>query len=117
MTAPACVMLIGNSVLLAGIKAELESRKEYELVTVAVGGPEAAALVRLRRPRAVIFDLAAPDPYFALTLLRDQPGLRVIGVDPSSDQLLVLSGRTAEGETAMHLEQAILAAASSYLAV
>ena len=98
MAATPCVVLCGNSVFLAGIKADLE-RKAHEygaalqLVTVEAGSPNVTGLIRASNPRAVLFDLAAEEPGFAATLLREQPGLLLIGVDPSSDELLVLSVR------------------------
>ena len=98
MAATPCVVLYGNSVFLAGIKADLE-RKAHEygtalqLVTIETGSPNVTGLIRASNPRAVLFDLAAEEPGFAATLLREQPGLLLIGVDPSRDELLVLSVR------------------------
>ncbi len=104
MAATPCVVVYGNSVFLAGIKAELERKareygaaREYgtalQLVTLEAGSPNVTGLIRASHPRAVLFDLAAEEPGFAATLLREQPGLTLIGVDPSSDELLVLSVR------------------------
>lgn len=93
MTATPCVILYGNSVFLAGIRADLEARGQLDLVTIETGCPDAAALIRERRPAAILFDLAAAQPDFAIALLRDRPELILVGVDPSTDALLVLSGR------------------------
>jgi hypothetical protein len=76
---------------LAGIRAKLECLTSLKLITVEADYPEAAALVDSCNPLAVLFDLAADHPEFAVSLLHRHPGLMLIGVDPSSDELLVLS--------------------------
>jgi hypothetical protein len=91
MVADACLILYGNSVFLAGIKAELEHQVALELITIETGSPDVANLIRDNNPRAVLFDLSAEQPGFAITVLRERPGLLLIGVDPSSDELLILS--------------------------
>ena len=48
------------------------------------------------KPRALLFDLAEGQPDFAVALLLEQPSLPLIGVDPSSDELLVLSNQPAQ---------------------
>ena len=87
------LILYGNSMFLAGIKAELEQRTSFELITVEAKYPDAAALIDTCNPRVVLFDLAAEQPSFAFSLLRERPGLLLIGVDPCSDQLLLLSSQ------------------------
>jgi hypothetical protein len=90
------VVLYGNSVFLAGIRADLRRRTQLELLTIEEDCPDAADRIRACRPTAVLFDLAAVQPDFAIALLRERPGLLLIGVDPSSDELLVLSGQPVQ---------------------
>jgi hypothetical protein len=92
MTAEACLVLYGNSVFLAGIKAELERATTLELLTIEAGRPDALELICKHQPRAVLFDLGTGQLDFVVSLLRGQPGLLLIGVDPSSDEMLVMSG-------------------------
>ncbi len=91
MAKDSCLVLYGNSVFLAGIKAELERCLEFELVTLEAGQPDVMNLIRLHKPRAVLFDMAMGQADFAVSLLRAQPDLLLIGVDPSRDELLILS--------------------------
>ena len=107
MAATPCVVLYGNSVFLAGIKAELEREVAFELITVETGRPDVTDLIRAYNPRAVLFDLAMAQPDFAVTLLRARPGLLLIGVDPARDELLVLSGHQAHCLTIDDLIQMI----------
>ena len=44
-------------------------------------------------PAAIVFDLSDPSASMDVTLLRHKPGVQLIGVDPGSDEILVLSGR------------------------
>ena len=109
MATSPCVILYGNSVFLAGIRADLAERARVEVLAVEPGSPDAAAIVRARRPTALIFDLSVTQPESAVSLLRDHTDLVLIGVDPSSDRLLVLSGRHEQPESAAGLVQAIIA--------
>ena len=93
MAASSCVVLYGNSLFVAGIRAELAGHTDFELLAVAADCPDAAHLIRKLGPAAVVFDLAAAQPDFTVALLRDRSELILIGVDPSSDKVLVLSGR------------------------
>jgi hypothetical protein len=104
----ACLVLYGNSVFLAGIKTELERAGSLELITMEAGGPDVADLILARRPRALLFDLTMPHPDFAIPLLRQQPGLLLIGVDPSSDDMLVLSSHPTQAVSMRDLKQLIL---------
>jgi hypothetical protein len=96
MSTHSCVVLYGNSVFLAGIKAELELDPEIELIAVDARSPDVVERIRDHKPRALLIDLAEGQPDFAVALLRAQPGLLLIGVDPSSDELLVLSNQPAQ---------------------
>ena len=107
MAASPCVVLYGNSLFLAGIRAELVGQADFELLTVAADHPDAVGLIRQHGPTAVVFDLAAAQPDFSVALLQDRPGLILIGVDPSSDKVLVLSGRQEQPASAADLLQAL----------
>lgn len=96
MPAHSCVVLYGNSVFLAGIKAELELDPGIELIAVDAGSPDVMERIRYHKPRALLFDLAEGQSDFAVALLREQPSLVLIGVDPSSDELLVLSNQPVQ---------------------
>jgi hypothetical protein len=93
MAASPCVVLYGNSLFLAGIRAELVGHADFGLLTVAADYPDATGLIRELGPAAVVFDLAAGQPDFTVALLLERPGLLLVGLDPSSDQVLVLSCR------------------------
>jgi hypothetical protein len=107
MAADLRLVLYGNSVFLAGIKAELERDAALELITVEAGRPDVMDLIRAYNPRAALFDLAMAQPDFAVTLLRERPGLLLMGVDPASDKVLILSCHQAHCLTIEDLIQMI----------
>ena len=91
MASKTSVVLYGKSVFMAGIKAQLERDPDIALITLQFGSKEVNEKIRDIKPNAFIFDLSEGQPNFAIPLLREQPGLRLIGVDPSSDEVLVMS--------------------------
>jgi hypothetical protein len=102
-----CVVLYGDSVFLGGIRTGLEQLPHLDLVTVAAACHDAAAQIVRCRPDAVVFDRAAAEPSFAPSLLDVLPGLVLIGVDPSSDRMLVLTGRQEQPASVADLVRAI----------
>jgi hypothetical protein len=90
MAALARLVLYGDSVFLAGLKAGLSGETMLELIKVEADRPDAADCIRALNPCAVIFDMSAAQPDLAIPLLRLQPSLLLIGVDACSDELLVL---------------------------
>ena len=107
MDANSRVILYGNSMFLAGIKAELEQRTSLELITVEARYHDAAVLIDSCDPCVVLFDLATQHPAFALALLRERPGLLLIGVDPSHDELLLFSSQPVEALSISDLVEVI----------
>ena len=49
--------------------------------------------MRACQSQAVIFDMSMRYPDFAISLLHEQPCILLIGVDPNSNELLVLSSQ------------------------
>jgi hypothetical protein len=47
-------------------------------------------------PAAIVYDLNDPPPDVDIKLLREQPGVLLIGVDPDSNEMLVLSSRSKQ---------------------
>jgi hypothetical protein len=95
--------LYGKSVFLAGIKTQLERDRELELLTVEAGCLDVPHLLRERKPCAVLFDLGMHQPSFLIPMLRELPHLLMIGVDPSSDEMLVLTSRLVQALAARDL--------------
>ncbi len=86
------VLLYGNSLAVSTIGASLEACPDLQVLPLDPAQADFTRRLEELQPGIVIFDLAAAYPNFAIDLWRAHPGLLLIGVDPSSDEMLVLSG-------------------------
>ena len=87
------VVVYGNTLSMAGIAASLNAEASLEIICVDPQNPTAPQNLKELNPETIIFDRSDPNTILDLTLLREQPGLLLVGVDPSSDDALVLSGQ------------------------
>ena len=83
------VVLYGQSVILGAVQASLRDDPQLEVVSLAP--PATAQALAALAPNVILFDTDKGCSGPAFTLLRTCPGLLLIGVDPASAQLLVLS--------------------------
>jgi hypothetical protein len=86
------VILYGDSLVLQGVRAALADCPDVELrwLDPALEGP--LETIQACCPAVFIFDMAAVRPDFLLALLQ-QPGLRLVGIEPETHQAVVWSGR------------------------
>ena len=89
-----CILLYGGSVLLAGIKIKLGEWPGLRLISVAAGTEKLLELVDSHGASALLFDLTTVPHDFVLPLLGQRSRLVLVGLDPSSDELLVLTCQT-----------------------
>lgn len=102
------VVLYGNSLLMAGVEASLRGRPDLDVVRIDTALPDAGERLNALRPDVVIFDLTAPHySEFAIPFLRDHPGLSLIGLDPNSKTVTVLSNQRYTARTVNELAQVI----------
>ncbi len=96
MEKPRRVAVYGNSLNMAGIVASLKADPTLEVLCVNLDSPDARQSLDENDFAAIVFDLSDPPLRLGFTLLRDRPGLLLIGVDPSRDEMLVLSSHPAQ---------------------
>lgn len=91
------VLFYGNSIFLAGLQAELAAADAaLRLFTLPTDSPDIVQRIQAYQPQVVFFDLSvAEQPNFVIPLLRQQPGLLLIGLHPSCAEIVILSGQTA----------------------
>jgi hypothetical protein len=102
------VLIFGRSLNLAGIGACLKLVNDLDVDSV---DPQNACIMELLQettPEAMIYDLNNPPIDLDMDLLRERPGLLLIGVDPSSDNVMVFKGQRRKVVTAEELTQLIL---------
>jgi len=90
------VAVFGNSLNLAGIVASLKADTTLEVHCVNHDSPNARQSLYENDLAAIVFDLSDPPLRLDVTLMCDRPGLLLIGVDTSRDEMLVLSGHPAQ---------------------
>jgi hypothetical protein len=101
------VALFTNSLVVSSIGASLEGRAGLQVVRVDPALPGAMRRLSRLRPDIAIVDLSTAQSDLSISLVRQNPGLMVIGVGPSSKELLVLSGHTTGVLTTDDLVQLI----------
>jgi hypothetical protein len=85
------VAVFGNSLNMAGIVASLRADTTLEILCVNPDSTNARQTLDENDLAAIVFDLSDPPLRLDDPILRDRPGLLLIGVDPSRDKMLVLS--------------------------
>jgi len=90
------VAVYGNSLNMAGIVASLKGDTTLQVLCANFDSPNARQSLDENDLAAIVFDLSDPPLRLDVTLLRDRPGLLLIGVDPSRDEMLVLSSHPVQ---------------------
>jgi hypothetical protein len=86
------VVLYGRSVILGTLRASFQHYPDLEVLALSPPLPSAQELGALA-PDVILFDMETGRPEAAFSLLGTCPGLLLIGVDPSTNQALLWSGR------------------------
>ncbi len=107
MTLKTRVAVCGSSLYMAGLAASLQANPNVEVVRIPANTVALSEALDELALAAVAFDLDEIPGDLAISLLRNRPGLTLIGADPSSDRLLLLSGRQEQPVSAAELLQAI----------
>jgi hypothetical protein len=90
------IAVYGSSLNMAGIVASLKTDATLEVLCLNLDSSNARQGLDGNDIAAIVFDLSEPPLYLDVTLLRDKPGLLLIGVDLSRDEMLVLSSHPAQ---------------------
>jgi hypothetical protein len=87
------VVVYGSSLTMAGIAVSLKGDAGLEVVCIDSHSPTFQQKLNELDPAVITFDLSDLSSGLDLRLLRERPGLLLVGVDPASDELLVLSSQ------------------------
>jgi hypothetical protein len=94
MAVDTSVLLYGQSILMAGIEAQLHGCPELAVVAAWANRACLPELIDAHRANVLLYDMSVTAPDLVLPLLRSHPDLIAIGMDPSSDHHLLLTGRS-----------------------
>lgn len=87
------VVVYGSSLNMAGIAASLKGDAGLEVVRIDSHSPAFQQRLNELDPAVIAFDLSDPSSGLDVRLLRQRPGLLLVGVDSASDELLILSSQ------------------------
>jgi len=90
------VAVCGSSLTMAGLAASLQANQDLDVVRIPAITAALAQGPGEQAPTVIAFDLAEVTGNLAIALLRERPGLMLIGVDLDSDKLLLLSGHAEQ---------------------
>lgn len=107
------VVVYGTSLNMAGIAASLAADSSLDVMRLNPRSPSTRQSMNELDPTVIAFDLNDPDPGLDITLLRERPGLLLIGVDLSSNELMVLSGHAVQALSVADLVKVIHRQAST----
>jgi hypothetical protein len=85
------VILYGGSLFIAGLDASLSAIPGLDIQRVEAYAGNDLEQVRAYEPDVIVVELGVASKNMTLTLLQRFPGVTLIGLDPESDRLLVLS--------------------------
>ncbi len=101
------VILVGNTILMAGFAASLATYPDIELVRVDPLGTENTAIFATQPNPLVFYDMSIEMPVGFLTVLRRVQGLVLIGLDPNCEFAWVLSSSITPAMQVQDLADAI----------
>ncbi len=94
------VVIYGKSVILGALGSSLQNSTVCDTVNVS---PQECDDLSGMQPDVILFDLDAPRPTEAFSLLESQPGLKLIGVSPDTNVVKVWSGECLEELSTLEL--------------
>jgi len=101
------IAVCGRVTYMAGLAASLQANPDLEVICVCAPPSELSASLNALAPVVVVIDLVEIPGGLAVSFLRNRPGLLLIGIDPGSDEALVLSGQAAPALSAADLVKII----------
>ena len=107
MTTKIRAAVCGSSLYIAGLAASLQANPDVVVLRIPANTGALSQSIDEFAPALVAFDMGEMPGDLAISLLRDRPELILVGVDPSSDKMLVLSGRHEQPVSAAELLRAI----------
>lgn len=96
------LLVYGRSVILGTVGASLQRSDRVEVITLAPPLPPLADLLFMA-PDVIVFDVEATHPAAAFPLLESCPRLLLIGVNPTTDQVMLWSGSPMRAVTTQKL--------------
>lgn len=101
------IWIIGNNMLMDGIAACLEERQIPNLIRWNSLHIDLQENLQACKPTLIIFELDTPGSYILLDLLREHPGINLLGVDRDCNQVILLNSSMRKTRTMSDLFQIV----------
>ena len=85
------VVLLGDSLLMDGVAVGLGAREVLGVVRMDTTAAENGESLKSLNPDLIVFELDTPWSPAILSLLREQPGTQLLGLDLTCSQVIVLN--------------------------
>lgn len=108
------VLVIGSNVLMEAVANCLREERVPNLIQWDSINFGWEANLHVTRPGLIIFDFDTPYFYLLCDLLREQPGIHLIGLDQNRDQVVVFNSFTRDTRTLIDLNQIVQEVSESW---
>ena len=85
------ILVIGSNVLMEAVANCLEDKMVSQLIRWDCINFDLKATLQVLLPGLIIFEVDTPGQYMLLDLLREHPGIHLLGINQDSNQVIVLS--------------------------
>lgn len=85
------ILVIGSNVLMEAVANCLEDKMVSNLIRWDCINFDLKATLQVLLPGLIIFEVDTPGQYMLLDLLREHPGIHLLGINQDSNQVIVLS--------------------------
>ena len=85
------VILFGDSLLMDGVEASLDVNKSLNVMRILDTFDGFRECLHSLEPDIVIFDWDTPQSQLIVSVLRDQPGVTLLGLDVYSKKVIIVS--------------------------
>jgi hypothetical protein len=87
------VLILGDSLLMEGVAVSLAGCPQLSLIGIDSTDFDVWQKVDSLNPDVILFELETPHSPFILSLLKERPGILLLGLDLSSSRMIVLNSR------------------------
>jgi hypothetical protein len=103
------VVLLGDSLLMDGIAVSLAGKEMPGTIRMDSDVVDVREHLKTLQPDLVIFELGTPTSTAILSLLSQQPGIQLMGLDPACSRVIVLNSQQHPTPTMYELYQVVQA--------
>lgn len=87
------IVVLGDSLLMDSLASNLRDGLALSVIRVDASCINNRECLKSIQAELIIFEWDAPRPDSILALLREQPGVRLLGIDTSCSQVIEITGR------------------------